>query len=299
MSGSQPLLCAPVQSGYAPPLDIPKTVVGNANQRAPSPLSDCEKPKSKTGNGPRKRQITLRFPCKARGVMENHTPSTAYVDVPPRAEHGTILLCSHPVCAASGRKFRYCSVCLVPVAKRNFGKRHSHGLHQGPPAPPSTDDDDSSFQQTKRQRLESLGSLGEALRLALEQDHQHELANATSKEQEQIPKTVVIDVAPSVTETLAEVSAGSVGESTFRGGLTDQERMWLDLFRSRPAISNEADVRTWMDAILRTVDLKAAQPQNVETRDDEANAGDDEVEADPSILELLMDSDFLGDWSGY
>jgi hypothetical protein len=69
-----------------------------------------------------------RFPCKARNVCESHTSKSAYIELPPDAIHGLQLFCSHPECSGTGRAFRWCNVCEVIVAKRNFVKRHSHGL---------------------------------------------------------------------------------------------------------------------------------------------------------------------------
>lgn len=298
MSGMQPLLCAPVQLGHAP--NIPTTIVGNTKQRAPSPLSDdadCENKPKKTAR--RKNRRTLRFPCKARGVTKNHTANNAFVDVPPRAKHGAVLICSHPVCAASGRKFRYCSVCARPVAKRNFSKRHSHGLLQGSPSPVPTssvekEHDTALAKKTKRPSLASMDSVEETLLFAMDQDDQ----------QYELPKTVVIDTAPSA--SIAEVSTGSVDESASRSGsLTAQEREWLALFHNRPIKTfNETEVRTWMNALLKTADIKtdamSHQSMMMETRD-ETNTiqqEEDDYEEDSSILELLMDTDFLGDWSG-
>jgi hypothetical protein len=43
-------------------------------------------------------------------------------------QHGEELICSYDACRNAGIKFRYCSHCRVPVAKRNFNQRHSHGL---------------------------------------------------------------------------------------------------------------------------------------------------------------------------
>jgi hypothetical protein len=36
-------------------------------------------------------------------------------------------MCSYYACRNTGIKFRYCAYCNVPVAKRNFRKRHQHG----------------------------------------------------------------------------------------------------------------------------------------------------------------------------
>jgi len=73
-----------------------------------------------------------RVACKARGMSDTHNGDTAYFEVPASCRHGQILICSHAQCAASGRRFRYCAVCALPVAKRNFMKRHAHGLVSSP-----------------------------------------------------------------------------------------------------------------------------------------------------------------------
>lgn len=82
-------------------------------------------PLKQTGSGV---GFCRRMPCKARGVPGEHVASNAYIDIPVDAKHGTLLSCSHPSCRHSGRLFRFCSVCQVPVAKRNFARRHAHGL---------------------------------------------------------------------------------------------------------------------------------------------------------------------------
>lgn len=52
---------------------------------------------------------------------------TAYFVIPENVKHGEELICSYFACRNAGIKFRYCSHCKVPVAKRNFRKRHKHG----------------------------------------------------------------------------------------------------------------------------------------------------------------------------
>ena len=53
---------------------------------------------------------------------------TAYFVIPETVEHGEELICSYYACRNAGIKFRYCSHCKIPVAKRNFRKRHNHDL---------------------------------------------------------------------------------------------------------------------------------------------------------------------------
>ena len=95
-----------------------------------------------TGEPPLGPPTWRRMPCKARSVPEGHTSDTAYLTIPPSAQHGLVLACSHPECRQSGKRFRFCAVCDLPVAKRNFLKRHSHGLVSAAARSPRTDDDD-------------------------------------------------------------------------------------------------------------------------------------------------------------
>jgi hypothetical protein len=52
---------------------------------------------------------------------------TGYFVIPKEIAHGEGLQCSHAACRNKGVRFRYCSVCSLPVAKRNFSTRHHHG----------------------------------------------------------------------------------------------------------------------------------------------------------------------------
>ena len=51
---------------------------------------------------------------------------TAYFVIPEDIKHGAELVCSYFACRNAGIKFRYCTYCQLPVAKRNFCKRHKH-----------------------------------------------------------------------------------------------------------------------------------------------------------------------------
>ena len=82
----------------------------------------------------------VRRMCKARGVtvkpgQNPHVARFAYIDIPLDSRHGAELSCCHPVCIASGRRFRYCTHCETAVAKRNFNIRHAHGKLNSPPDP--------------------------------------------------------------------------------------------------------------------------------------------------------------------
>jgi hypothetical protein len=73
---------------------------------------------------------------------------TAYFVVSDYIKHGEELFCSYFACRNAGTKFRYCSHCKVPVAKRNFRKRHKHtgkliGVPKVADVMDDDDDDDS------------------------------------------------------------------------------------------------------------------------------------------------------------
>lgn len=57
----------------------------------------------------RPRVSCRRVPCKARGLSINHNQETAFLEIPENATHGMLLCCSHPDCARSGRRFRFCT----------------------------------------------------------------------------------------------------------------------------------------------------------------------------------------------
>lgn len=88
--------------------------------------------RTSTGNGGSKDSFqktpgSVVVPCRARGMPMDHNFKTAYFVIPENVEHGEELICSYFACRNAGIKFRYCTHCKVPVAKRNFRKRHKHG----------------------------------------------------------------------------------------------------------------------------------------------------------------------------
>ncbi|KAL3802029.1 hypothetical protein ACHAW5_001834 [Stephanodiscus triporus] len=93
--------------------------VDSAAAAYPSSSNTMEKKKRKNSS--------VRVPCRARGMPMAHNFKTAYFMIPPTIDHGDELLCSFPSCRGAGAKFRYCLHCKVPVAKRNFRNRHKHG----------------------------------------------------------------------------------------------------------------------------------------------------------------------------
>lgn len=73
-------------------------------------------------------------PCRARGMPLDHHSLTAYFQISQeKTPHGDNLYCSHRYCRDGGIKFRYCSHCKIPAAKRNFSTLHAHATATRPP----------------------------------------------------------------------------------------------------------------------------------------------------------------------
>jgi hypothetical protein len=195
---------------------------------------------------------------------------------------------------------------MVPVAKRNFSKRHGHGLLCTPELPyvevrEEKAEDDGSSRSSKRQRYNSFNNVDMARALEiLAQDNNNE--EQQEQQEPKIPQTISVEATPPTDEAAVDSSVASSIDSV----LTVQERQWLALFRNRPrpSNSNKAVIRTWMAAILETAELNVSD----ESRDketamkqeeeeagiaEEVEAGKEEEVEDSSIVNFLMDTDFL------
>ncbi|CAJ1892191.1 unnamed protein product [Cylindrotheca closterium] len=97
-------------------------------ERVPSVAPPAPVPTEKSKEDLRKTPGTVIVPCRARGMPMDHNFKTAYFVISEDAKHGEDLVCSYFACRNGGVKFRYCAYCMAPVAKRNFCRRHDHGM---------------------------------------------------------------------------------------------------------------------------------------------------------------------------
>lgn len=112
-SNSKQEVAAPAGGGSA-------ATIGGDETGGASTEAECKEEMEKTPG-------SVIVPCRARGMPMDHNFKTAYFVIPENVKHGEELICSYFACRNAGIKFRYCSHCKVPVAKRNFRKRHKHG----------------------------------------------------------------------------------------------------------------------------------------------------------------------------
>eukprot|EP00542_Grammatophora_oceanica_P011917 CAMPEP_0194049650 /NCGR_PEP_ID=MMETSP0009_2-20130614/30811_1 /TAXON_ID=210454 /ORGANISM="Grammatophora oceanica, Strain CCMP 410" /LENGTH=513 /DNA_ID=CAMNT_0038695855 /DNA_START=54 /DNA_END=1595 /DNA_ORIENTATION=- len=209
-----------------------------------------------------------RVPCKARGIAEHHNSATAYFDIPLDAPHGMLLLCSHPACHGSGRRFRYCKVCELPVAKRNFVKRHSHDLKPSvmsstaapPPAPPPlqiTAPGETArltavpirWPEGQRKRRSVSYDAADTLNQMMQQG-----VDAGDSGAKKARSSVVTTSAsgPSIlkTSTAPNPVTSSGGLLTMTMAVGSREHQWMQLLQSRPQTDDSVDMPSWMSSVI-------------------------------------------------
>ena len=225
----------------------------------------------------------IRFPCRARGIRDNHDASTAFIEISPNAVHGTVLRCSHPVCAASGRLFRYCIQCQLPVAKRNFQKRHSHqGLHVGDTRTSLVAAGLSQEQREEEERrriMYNQGITGGGMTRPQEMGDPRlatsSVAHAPDSYQQRLGSTYQ--------EPAASQSQALPHQNGLHLNLTKKEINWLDLLRARPPTDDANSMSNWIDAVIAvssrfhepsmvSSDGVAARPQPEERENDDLSA---------------------------
>lgn len=200
------------------PLPLCVEIVKSENAVAPNP----------------KKSKVIRIPCRARGVCDTHTPSSAYFEISEDCPHGRILTCSHKLCRDSGRQFRYCRTCDQVTAKRNFSKRHAHGITK---RSPKQIDDSTPGSKKRKVTLEDAEaeSLASLLQGAMQGD---DASTSVEDSTVDVPSTVYAPKDASGSTKLMMV--------------TKQEANLLELVRSQP--SNENAVDHWINQILLATD---------------------------------------------
>jgi hypothetical protein len=199
----------------------------------------------------------LRMPCKARGMSTKHNSDTAFLDIPVDAPHGFLLSCSHPECTESGRRFRYCTICANPVAKRNFPKRHGHGLIKSTKDLKAVDYMRGFMDSTSSTEDASCSPCGEAPTVLFAVNALPG-ASAPSFEKPRHRRvvsyeTVLHAAAKSAAlrqQEQATLSAAAAPAVKSFLDLSAHEQQWLQLLHERPRHEN-AVLSSWMDKIIQ------------------------------------------------
>ena len=190
-----------------------------------------------------------------------------------------------PACRNAGVKFRYCSVCEAPVAKRNFGRRHTHGGQKVPrkyspnnggttttttssdaadaaAAPTTTSRSKRSseqFKQSEREsrRPEKKARLKEGSGVSFKRDKDPGIPSSIGNRRS--------EDSPSSEETESTSGSGNDGEQQNEGGVAGLEGLaslfnperrdaWLTLLDQRPPSRDKRAMSVWVRKVLLVSD---------------------------------------------
>jgi len=222
----------------------------------------------------------IAVPCRARGMPMDHNPLTAYFVINKNIQHGEDVVCSHPACRNAGVKFRYCSFCKAPVAKRNFRRRHNHGGDTSAAGSEDMDDESakvSTVSATSSRRLISASEeepeAKRAKTISSEDDDVDTTTDSSKSSDDnadknkcqnppqQQAKQTNGDGDRSVNKNeAAQPAAGEADSSTATikasGKSISQERReeWAKLLEERPITNDAESMSKWIDKILKVSD---------------------------------------------
>jgi hypothetical protein len=174
--------------------------------------------------------------------------------IPENVEHGEELICSYFACRNAGIKFRYCTHCKVPVAKRNFRKRHKHGK----PAPNELGEDEASHSgveepesPVKKTEVDSSKSAVEAYSLSQERAPNNMSTTNGIFIKPDNEKAKVVDDKEGKSSVPVVVS----GQGP-RVISAERKRLWADLLLRRPLTKDGEAVSAWLMDVLSISDLE-------------------------------------------
>lgn len=250
----------------------PGEIVSSAEQRsqesskrepAASEVKCTPVPSEKSKEDLRKTPGTVIVPCRARGMPMDHNFKTAYFVISEDAKHGEDLVCSYFACRNGGVKFRYCAHCMAPVAKRNFCRRHDHGMSAKNGDLKDDDDDDVSIS------LEGSDT-------NVKEESEPVVSNKKPVEKPQGP-TSSLDV-------LSKAASSSLNSSTppketedesKRKKTTEEEedfelasisikrrKLWSALLVKRPKTKDPRHLSSWLNEVLTVSDLETNLDQS-------------------------------------
>lgn len=170
---------------------------------------------------------------------------TAYFVIPETVEHGEELICSYYACRNAGIKFRYCSHCKIPVAKRNFRKRHNHGLMAPKVSGSGAGADLAS-------------GTGGVIASARGGDTEEESAGASSSKKTASSKKGALGGLAGRSGLPAAASAACSTSTSARGKPIEAERCtrWAELLCDRPSTVDSNAMSAWLMDVLAVSDLE-------------------------------------------
>lgn len=201
-------------------------------------------------------------------------------------KHGEELICSYFACRNAGIKFRYCSQCKVPVAKRNFRKRHKHG---GDPIAGGKGDDSGGEEENAATKKGIPSQITASREEAAEADGiSSQSADSTSNQLDSKAKPVDVaciasgaDVQQGLvrnsmrtfesakSKTKAAFAGSSAAQSSPRTISGDRKERWVALLAKRPSTKDSDTMSAWLMEVLAVSDLETPLQIGGSMTDDE------------------------------
>lgn len=273
----------------ARPAEVPSgTETLNDNSVKGEPVPSVEKSAAtsaeKSVEDLRKTPGTVIVPCRARGMPMDHNFKTAYFVISEDAKHGEDLVCSYFACRNGGVKFRYCAHCMAPVAKRNFCRRHDHGMSAKTGTElKDEEEDDASMEDAD-------GAVKEDL-------------HAATKKAEKVGGSLDI-LSKAAAGTVAETNGtnGAKRKKSSEGDNEEEEelvgisnkriKMWSGLLAKRPRTRDPRHLSSWLNEVLTVSDFETPFDQieedgiKNEVSNTPTKKHKSEKEGDPSLSSL-------------
>eukprot|EP00522_Entomoneis_paludosa_P006611 CAMPEP_0172455234 /NCGR_PEP_ID=MMETSP1065-20121228/11965_1 /TAXON_ID=265537 /ORGANISM="Amphiprora paludosa, Strain CCMP125" /LENGTH=599 /DNA_ID=CAMNT_0013207693 /DNA_START=121 /DNA_END=1920 /DNA_ORIENTATION=- len=222
----------------------------SSKKEASAPMVESSMPASETEGKEdiEKTPGSVIVPCRARGMPMDHNFKTAYFVIPENVKHGEELICSYFACRNAGIKFRYCSHCKVPVAKRNFRKRHKHGGNEVADIP-----DDDSGAEDECKKVPAKRGIPSQITAKTGGDADALSANsAESNDKEEMVRSTIRD---HEAKKDSKPSAAAKGEEENPKINAERRERWGTLLGRRPATKDGDSMSSWLMEVLAVSDL--------------------------------------------
>jgi hypothetical protein len=226
-------------------------------------------------------------------------PQTAFFLIPRSIQHGEDVICSRtyekrpiefagrimnkssypfvslllfikdPACRKAGVKFRFCSFCETPVAKRNFGRRHTHAGESLPNKQDKMSDEATTSTEAAVAPPDKANSR-KRWNEQYENDQDHKQPSKKQQRQEEesgIPKSIGnrrSDDSPSSGETDSTSGSGidvqrqddPNRQAVFQNFDPPRQEAWITLLNQRPDSSDRRAMSVWVRKILVVSDIQ-------------------------------------------
>lgn len=174
---------------------------------------------------------------------------SAYFVISEDAKHGENLVCSYYACRNGGIKFRYCAYCMAPVAKRNFSRRHDHGMSKKKGA--------NSIREEEEEDDDDDDTLDESENTASDKISMCSSVNPLQTSVKRPTETVVPEIESKRQRLDADTTMTEEKESDIGEGMSSNRRsMWNDLLNKRPRGKDPKGLSSWLNEVLAVSDLQ-------------------------------------------